>query len=215
LVHIAQQVSWVTASIELPVYGKVSYSDVLFLSTETGVYKAIPLPLQTIEDACWLPLLLGTVIARDYPIPERDQEKGVELPFHLMTTVAGALYPMIHDGGIYLKGHSRLLFPTSSSRGGSVQWHLITSPVRRERLPPDTIHHHSWHRISDAGRLTNARTFLGHCRQGLSALVQVNQLGTTEAFCFPVLTTRIMGHQFKRLHRSPGERPAWEFLEQP
>jgi hypothetical protein len=168
LVDVAQQLSWITASIRLPVYGKVSYSDVLFLSTGTDVYKAVPLPLESVEDEqppCWLPLFLGTVIARDYPIPKRDQEKGLELPFHLMTTVAGVLYPMTHDGGIYLKGLSRLLFPTSSFEGSSVQWHLATSPSRRERLPPGTIHDQSWQRIGDVDRLTNARTFLGYCRE--------------------------------------------------
>jgi hypothetical protein len=177
LVDIAQQVSWLTASIRLPICGKLSYSDVLFLSTEVRVYKAIPLPLQTLrdeEDSCWFPLFLGTVIARDYPIPKRDQEKGLELPFHLMTTMAGPLYPMTHDGGIYLKGYSRLLLPTSLSKGDSVQWHLVKSPARRERLPPDTIHHHSWQRIGNAVRLAHARTFLGYCRR------VVIELGTSK-----------------------------------
>ena len=168
MIDIAQQASWFTASFRLPSYGKVSYSDALFLSTEIGVYKVIPLPLQTVgekDNPCWMPLFLGTVIARDYPIPERDQEIGLELPFHLMATVAGALYPMVHEEGIYLKGHSRLLFPTVLSNSGSVQWHMITSHVCRQKLPPDTIHHHAWQRIGDAELLTNARTFLGYCRQ--------------------------------------------------
>jgi ankyrin repeat protein len=168
LVDIAQQLSWITASIRLPIYGKVSYSDVLFFSTGRGVYKAVPLPLETAEDEkppCWLPLFLGTVIAQDYPIPKRDQENGLELPFHLMTSLAGALYPMAHDGGIYLKGYSRLLFPTSSFESGSIQWHLITSPSRQEKLPPGTIHDQSWQRIGDVDRLKNARTFLGYCRK--------------------------------------------------
>ncbi|KAI9877032.1 MAG: hypothetical protein M1830_005006 [Pleopsidium flavum] len=169
LVDVAQQVSWLTASVRLPRYGQVSYSDTLFLSTDVGIYKAIPLPLQPVEekeDACWLPLFLGTVIARNYPIPERQQEKGLELPFDLMTTVAGNMLPMCHDGGVYLKGHSRLLFPVSSSIPGSIQWHLITSSSRRESLPPGIIHKHIWLRIPDPRVLSNAaRTFLGYCRQ--------------------------------------------------
>lgn len=169
LVEVAQQVSWLTASFRLPAYGRVSFSDVLFISTTPGIYKAVPLPLREVEDtrdACWLPLFLGTVIARDYPTPKRGEEKGLELPFHLMTTVAGALYPMFHDGGIYLRGHSRLLFPVSSSSDGSIQWHLITSPTRRVGLSPDTIHKQSWHRIGDPDRLANASpTFLGYCRR--------------------------------------------------
>lgn len=160
------------------------------------------------EDLYLLPLFRGVEIARDYPIPERDQEKSLEFPFHLMTSVSGALYPLIHDGGIYLEVRSRLLFPTSSFESGSVQWHLTTSPARRERLPTELIHHHPWQRLGDTNRLTNARTFLGYCRQVVVDLDTNGPTGHYKAVLFSVLTTKIMGHQPKPLHQSRGERQA-------
>jgi hypothetical protein len=164
---------------------------------------------------CWLPLFRGAETPRDYPIPERDQEKGLEFPFHLMTSVAGALYPLIHDRGIYLEVHSRLLFPTSSLKSGSVQWHLITSPARRERLPTEFTYHHPWQRLVDTDRLTNARIFLGYCRQVVVDLGINRPTGHYKGVLFSVLTTKIMGRQPKPLHQSRGERQAREFLEQP
>lgn len=174
LTDVAQQVSWLTASIRLPFYGQVSLSDSLLIKADVerdcAIYKVFSLPLEKVplhekENACWLPLFLGTVIARGYPIPEREQEKGLELPYDLMTTIAGNMVPQCHDGGIFLKGHSRLLYPVSGSIPGSVQWHLLTSLSRRESLPDDLICTQSWLRILDRRLLSNVpRTFLGYCR---------------------------------------------------
>lgn len=175
LIDIAQQVSWLTASIRLPCSGQVSLSDSLLIRAnvegDVAIYKVFSLPLESVpvhekETACWLPLFLGSVIARSYPIPEREQEQGLELPYDLMTTVAGNMVPQCHDGGIFLKGHSRLLYPVSGSILGSVQWHLLTSLSRRVSLPDDLICAQSWLRMLDRRLLSNVpRTFLGYCRE--------------------------------------------------
>jgi hypothetical protein len=133
-----------------------------------GIYQVLTLPLEPVkeEDACWLPLFLGTVIARKYPTPQRLQERGVELPFDLMTALAGTMIFQRHEGGILLKGRSRLLYPVSGSTGESVQWHLVTSRSRQERLPDGPDGNKSWLKVTDRESLSNApRTFLGYCRE--------------------------------------------------
>ena len=156
-----------TASFRLPIPGQLSYSDALLHSKRVGTFHIITMPLQSVEagsDVCWLSLLHGSVIARDYPIPSRQREKGLELPFHLMTALTGQLQPILYDGGIVLQGYSRLLFPTSLSESGTLQWHLVATNNREEPLPEDTIHHYEWFRIRDPLQLASARTFLGYCR---------------------------------------------------
>ena len=173
LIEVAQQLSWLTASIRFPIDGQVSLSDSLLISKGAGfnavTYKIIALPLQiapNTENSCWLPLFHATVIARNYPIPEREQERGLELPYDLMAAVAGNMVPKCHDGGIYLKGYSRLLYPVSGSIPGSIQWHLLTSISRRVGLPDDLICAQTWMKILDRRLLSSVpRTFLGYCRE--------------------------------------------------
>ena len=173
LVAIGQQLSWMTASFRLPQHGQVSYSDAVLHGKGVGVFHIDPIPLQSVgvrNDVCWLPLFYGSVIARDYPIPRRQWEKGLELPFHLMTTLTGPLQPILYDGGIILQGYSRLLFPMSLSESGTLQWHLVTSNSRREALPEGTIHQYHWLKIRNPQQLTAVRTFLGYCRHAVVEL---------------------------------------------
>lgn len=157
----------------MPIDDRVSFSDSLLISNNAGTdvarYKILPLPLGPVpetDNSCWLSLFLGTVIARNYPIPEREHERGLELPYDLMAAVAGNVVPKCRDGGIYLKGYSRLLYPVSGSIPGSIQWHLLTSSSRRVSLPDDLICAQSWMRMLDRRLLSSVpRTFLGYCRE--------------------------------------------------
>lgn len=111
-----------------------------------------------------------TVVFRDSDSSQlsdpRTRTTGLELPFDLMATVAGNMVPKFYDGGIYLKGYSRLLYPVSGSIPGSVQWHLLTSASRRVSLPDDLICTQPWMRILDRRLLSGVpRTFLGYCRE--------------------------------------------------
>jgi hypothetical protein len=166
LVAIDQQLSWMTASFRIPKYDQVSYSDALLLSKDIGIFYVVSIPLQSIEaehDVCWLHLLYRTVIAPNYPISGRRQEKGLELPLHLMTTLAGSLQPMLYDGGMILKDYLRLLFPSSDSEPNTLQWHLVTSSNRRDALPENTIHSYQWLRVRSPKQLASKRNFLGYC----------------------------------------------------
>ena len=113
LIEIAQQLAWLTAACRRPVFGELTLSDILCFVTDKGTLHISTLPVKEVvrhDEACWIPLFSGSVIAHRWPIPDRGNEIGIELPFHLMTALVGPLYPMKFDGGFCLKVHSRILF---------------------------------------------------------------------------------------------------------
>ena len=120
--------------------------------------------------ACWLPLFENGIIARGFSVPARNNEKGIEVPFSVMTGLANIMYPVFYADGVYLRGFSKLLFPTAVSPDmESVQWHLMSSPNPRLRIPPGTLPNEDieckWLKLTDFDRLASAaRTFLGYCR---------------------------------------------------
>ena len=170
---IAQQLAWITASFRIPQPCQTSYSEISFESVGDMSFDIRPLQLEAIrqrESACWLPLFENGIIARGFPIPARHGEKGIELPFPVMTGLANIMYPVFYEDGLYLRGVSKLLFPTSVSPDvKSVQWHLTSSPSKHTRLPHGTLPsedvNHKWLKMNDLERLASAsRTFLGYCR---------------------------------------------------
>ena len=172
LISVAEQLAWLSAVIRVSKWDEISSSEVSFqVSGEKEMtFEIRPLDLQKVEEdssTCWLPLFKGSVIASGFPIPERAGQKGIELPFSLMTEQAGMLYPMTYKEGIYLRGFSSLLYPTARSDDGmSVQWHLIESSSATEYLAAGTLpREDDWVRCTDIEKLASAqRTFLGYCR---------------------------------------------------
>jgi hypothetical protein len=117
-------------------------------------------PLSKEDRSCWHDLFENIVIAQGFPTPERNGEQGVELPFEVMTRLAGTLYSVSYQRGIYLKGFSTLLFPTASWTN-SIQWHLVTGVDKHSLIPAGHIQQQDWIQIDDSNKLATARTFLG------------------------------------------------------
>jgi hypothetical protein len=178
VIEIAQQISWLITAIRPPESGNLSMSQSLFERVAPCAYTIRPVPLQQIkqdQEMCWLPLFLGTVLARDYPVPSRGEEVGIEIPFHLLVSLAGPLYPVKKDGGIYLEGFSRALYPTSISKDRKcIQWHLKSSSSPRKKLDASLPSTDGWIQIDSPSQLAGARTFLGMFREA------VIDLGTTK-----------------------------------
>ena len=169
----AQQLAWITASFRIAQPRQTSYSEISFESLGEGSFDIKPLQLEAIrqrESACWLPLFENGIIARGFPVPARHGQKGIELPFPVMTGLANIMYPVFYEDGLYLRGVSKLLFPTAVSPDvKSVQWHLTSSPSKSIRLPHGTLPcedvEHKWLKMNDFEQLASAsRTFLGYCR---------------------------------------------------
>ncbi len=170
---IAQQLAWITATFRIPQPRQTSYSESSFESVGEMSFDIRPLQLEAIrqrESACWLPLFENGIIARGFPVPARHGQKGIELPFPVMTGLANIMYTVFYEDGLYLRGVSKLLFPTAVSPDlKSVQWHLTSSPSKHTRLPHGTLPSedvdHKWLKMNDLERLASAsRTFLGYCR---------------------------------------------------
>ena len=171
---IAQQIAWLTAACRRSEPAKVSLSEILCFVTDEGTFQISLLPLKEVvehREACWTPLFPGSVIAHRWPIPRRSGENGIELPFHLMTTLAGPLYPMKFGPGFCLKAHSRILFPTAIKNCESlhVQWHFESKTAGQ--LAPPWHHNHGdpWDKINslDTKDMVGARTFLGYCKKAV------------------------------------------------
>ena len=168
LVHIAQQLAWISAVFRVPRDGELTYSDVVFEKRGHLEYNILLMDLQKVKNTnkyCWHSLFANTVIARGFTIPNRESEIGVEIPFEVMMSLACILYPLDYHGGTILRGVKLTLVPTAHYTG-SVQWHCISSEQDSylprasqvmKQLP-------EWFKTNDFELLQNARTFLGYCR---------------------------------------------------
>ena len=170
VIETVQQISWLTAAIRPPKDRRMSTSQNLLERITARHYNLHLFPLQAIEDdkkICWLPLFMGASLVSGYPVPSRGEEIGVELPFDLMVSLAEPMYPSKADGGIYFQGFSRAMYPTSRSKDGeSLQWHLISSTTRRQKLEFRLPSTKDWIQIETPAQLARARTFLGVYREG-------------------------------------------------
>ncbi|KAF2090558.1 hypothetical protein K490DRAFT_61878 [Saccharata proteae CBS 121410] len=105
-----------------------------------------PLPMQSVssnEASCWHDMFVGSVLALNFPIPARRNERGVEVPFDVMAALALVHYPMDYLDGIVLKGYSTILVPLNGFHGdpkdGSVQWHFVYSGDQSRRIEMDEL----------------------------------------------------------------------------
>ena len=170
IIDVAQQFSWLTAIFRLPQYGKLATSDVLLEWTGSKVFKIYPKPLketdEKVENSCWHSLFKNAVIAHHFPIPAREQEKGVEILFEVMTSLTNVSYPTELYNGVILKGPFTALIPTDHL-GESIQWHFMSCDTSLGRLRTDAIAKNisTFFETRNIDLLRTARTFLGYCRR--------------------------------------------------
>ena len=85
IIEIVEQICWLITAIRPPQKSKVSVSDSLFEHVGLSRYRLQLLPLEDFgqgQKTCWTSLFPGSVVARDYPVPYREEgEVGLELPF--------------------------------------------------------------------------------------------------------------------------------------
>ena len=168
LTEIAQQLAWLSAVFRVPRYDELSLSAVVLERIDDESFKLFLLDLQPLSEkefSCWHPLFVNGVIAHGFPIPERQEEVGIELPFEVMTALSRVLYPIEYYDGIILKGPFTALVPIAHY-SDSVQWHFIGTNTGNERLATGSIGKHltDWFETCDFDLLKEARTFLGYCR---------------------------------------------------
>lgn len=113
-------------------------------------------------------MFANSIIAKGFPVPERRGEMGLEIPFEAMVTLNKILFPLEIPDGIVLKGNSTLLLPLAGD-SESVQWHLLCNAQPTENIGLNAIPEHCRSQLLhlDLHTLSQARTFVGYCRDAL------------------------------------------------
>jgi hypothetical protein len=127
LIAFVQQFAWLSACLQSGNPETVVSSSIRTVARNEMVTVKL-LKTETMpksDSACWYPLLSHYVVAEGFPTPERHDERGIELPYHVMTTFGRIRYPEPYLKGIILMGLSTILVPFSKTES-SVQWHFIS-----------------------------------------------------------------------------------------
>jgi len=192
LIRFAQLLAWLSAVFRNPNYGTISWSKVnIQKKAATGndddddndVAAAERVPQRAVFDidlmaltginfderfSCWQLIFNNTVIAADFPVPERTNEVGLELPFQAMLTLSRVSYSLQTPKAVVFKGYSTALVPQGQpnpeSIPESIQWHFIQSSTSKEKLDVIEVYQHIPEDLKDltVERLSNARTFLAY-----------------------------------------------------
>jgi hypothetical protein len=136
LVELAQQLAWVGSALRTSPFGdELAYSKPLFLRRGPRTFEIMfkHAPIHVSETACWLPLFCGAVIAKGFPIPERGDEVGLEVPLQILAELAGVRHAVEHENGIVMKGFAHMFVPVRRD-GDRVQWHAIFSGDTEKRI---------------------------------------------------------------------------------
>ena len=104
------------------------YSD--FLMTEL-----ILLPLRNYVDtepsygSCWLSVIKSSALAWGFPIKERGQAVGLEIPFHLMLKACQVWIPLEWQDSIVIHRNNLKIYPIAKHHDG-VQWHAVVGGLQ-------------------------------------------------------------------------------------
>ena len=137
IVELAQQIAWIGSALSTSPFGdQLAYARPSVHGTSSPSRFEITFerkPLQATETACWLPLFCGAVIASGFPIPDRADEMGLEIPLELLAGIAGVRHAVEYEGGVVMKGFSHMFVPVRK-KDDRVQWHAISSQDPETRL---------------------------------------------------------------------------------
>lgn len=196
IVEVVQTIGWMAAAFRTSSSEEVQYSELNFSLGPSGTFKDRfnmafqTVPLREGEDSCWYPLFINPVIAREFPVPPRDNdETGLEISIEMMAALGGARYAVEFEGGLLLKGLSAMLVPVKRHEG-SIQWHLIHHSAKT-RLPYSEVKIRCPDRalLDEVGHdsLQSTRTFLGWWRTSRTYLGtdDFNYTATTYSSAMP------------------------------
>jgi hypothetical protein len=171
MTEIGQQLAWLAASFRLSDYERPMFSEVSFhrtpKSTSDLSFDIVPMDLQELprsDSDCWYPLFSKFAVVRGFPIPDRGDERGLQIEFPVLKALAGIFNPILYDNGLIYKGFSTMLIPTKySQQNRSIQWHLLIEGNGEQRL-------HIWKAKDFKTRLRtleyefeSSKCYLGYC----------------------------------------------------
>ncbi|KAK3358598.1 hypothetical protein B0T24DRAFT_126510 [Lasiosphaeria ovina] len=167
--RLIQQLAWITAAFEPPKKNVLTVSTA-FVDIVPGMIDIRPRELDSqallrgpsdskANASCWHQLLPGAVLAYGFPISERKEGIGLEIPFDFMVSLADIRTKIdVAEGVTLLGGPEILLYPTQILECG-VQWHCTEIDGNRSgehgQVPTGALPNQS---LQD---LSNRRAFLG------------------------------------------------------
>ncbi|KAM3070518.1 hypothetical protein ACMFMG_010339 [Clarireedia jacksonii] len=176
VLSIIEQIAWFTAILRKGTPNDLTISTTIFRKNldekktfGRSDFELFPKTLalnDTISDAtqddttstCWHHLFRGSVLAFGFLISDRNEGKGVEIPFELMVNLANITTTIgLDEGRAILAGHSVMLFPTGLLEDG-IQWHCF---VARDEAIPDIPSSFKDLENVEIRDLSSRRTFLG------------------------------------------------------
>ena len=144
LITFAHQICWLSACFRSASRPGISCSSVFIRAAFPGSIHISLADLQPVQNAeselehCWHQMFQSFVIAIGFPIPNREHQKGIELPLELMLTLGRVRYPVDCLESVVLKGHSTALIPMSQTQE-SIQWHFESRKDRTEPIELETV----------------------------------------------------------------------------
>jgi hypothetical protein len=129
LAEVGEQVAWAAAALNISPFGEeIAYAEArVHRSSLDTVHGEVEFQrLHRTENPCWLPLFRGATIAKGFPIKERGNEQGLEVPLDIITPIMGARFATVLQDTAIIIGWSAMLIPVYRS-GDRVQWHLVCS----------------------------------------------------------------------------------------
>lgn len=122
-----------------------------------------------VEHYCWEKLFQSWTLVTSSLTPRAEFEKGLEMSFDLMLSMASAELQTVVAGGIVFVGYHTILYPTAIHET-SAQFHLLME--EKGQINPNIQQYGSRVLTEDATQFRRMRCFLGWCTNA-----QVN-LGT-------------------------------------
>jgi len=87
-----------------------------------------------LESTCWHAMFRHPVIVDGFPIPARhENERGLEIPLDMMSTLAEAHFATVYNSTLILKGLCTMLVPTRQTKD-SISWHFLFNE-NGDRIP--------------------------------------------------------------------------------
>ena len=136
IVETIEHFAWFTSAFRSVGESTTALSQVDFrVVTESSesqglITELILLPLRTCihtepsYGSCWLPLITASALAWGFPIKERGEAVGLEMPSQLMFGAYGVQYPIPFQDSVIIRQGPLTIYPVAKHHDG-VQWHVV------------------------------------------------------------------------------------------
>jgi hypothetical protein len=170
LVRTISQLAWFGSVFSLPEGNSLTMSYANFHRVSGTSFKLSLLKKkQEVSNGdlgmCWVSLFNKGILACGFPVTERAEGEGLEIPFPLMAIFAKVSVSMDYDGGTILVGPSSFLLPVERFHD-AVQWHYVEATDACDIINVLNASP-GWVREPHIGNITKLRTFLGFCTHAL------------------------------------------------